>query len=346
MNNQNQKQKIPEEIQEQPVIPQEPKKPEKPKPKWLIPIIIMVGIIILGIGAWAGYNYWLKPTVPEEQISEEQQEEKDRKTEKYSETISLDEIFDKYINYKLGFSIKTPKEMSYYYGGCKWDGESYRPQAQMVPVKVFEDNNNDMVYISGEYYYELGGKTEESGRTLYSECNKVLNSADFYNQGPHWQGWKITIREVKNDEELEEFIKENYGQSCKLKQKVSSEQEGVYDAWIESFRSAEEGIEKECFINYAKVLKYYPDGNRVVSWPLGQAFSFYKEVGVEYDEEMVKSFRFIEPDETANWKIYRNDEYGFEVKYPGDDDYVVEDYGIDEIRFGNEIISIKHVVIT
>ena len=40
---------------------------KKPKPKWLLPVIVIVGIIVLGVGVWAGYNYWLKPGPPEEE---------------------------------------------------------------------------------------------------------------------------------------------------------------------------------------------------------------------------------------------------------------------------------------
>lgn len=44
------------------------------RPKWIIPAIIVAGIIILGAVVWVGYNYWLKPTISEEQPLEEQQE--------------------------------------------------------------------------------------------------------------------------------------------------------------------------------------------------------------------------------------------------------------------------------
>jgi hypothetical protein len=55
----------------------------------------------------------------------------------------------------------------------------------------------------------------------------------------------------------------------------------------------------ECLINYATVLKYYPDGDRVISWHLGQAFTFPGDVeySVVYDGEMVDSFRFLTGEE-------------------------------------------------
>ena len=34
--------------------------------------------------------------------------------------------------------------------------------------------------------------------------------------------------------------------------------------------------------------------------------------------QILSTFKFIEKDETANWKTYRNEEYGFKVKYPED----------------------------
>ncbi|PIV42931.1 MAG: hypothetical protein COS26_01450 [Candidatus Nealsonbacteria bacterium CG02_land_8_20_14_3_00_40_11] len=48
-------------------------------------------------------------------------------------------------------------------------------------------------------------------------------------------------------------------------------------------------------------------------------------LGFIYDQEcmdifnqMLSNFRFIEGGETANWEIYKNEEYGFEMKYPED----------------------------
>lgn len=41
----------------------------------------------------------------------------------------------------------------------------------------------------------------------------------------------------------------------------------------------------------------------------------------ELFNQMRSTFQFIEIDETANWKTYRNEEYGFEIKYPKDWSY-------------------------
>jgi hypothetical protein len=41
-----------------------------------------------------------------------------------SDTISLDETWNRYTNCQLGFSLKVPKTMVSYNGSCKWNGEN------------------------------------------------------------------------------------------------------------------------------------------------------------------------------------------------------------------------------
>jgi len=57
-------------IPETPITSEQPASPagrptKKAKPKWIVPAIIVAGIIILGVGGWFGYNYLLKPAIPE-----------------------------------------------------------------------------------------------------------------------------------------------------------------------------------------------------------------------------------------------------------------------------------------
>src|SRR3989344_1412950 len=50
----------------------------------------------------------------------------------------------------------------------------------------------------------------------------------------------------------------------------------------------------------------------------------YKTVLKEL-EKILNTFKFTNQDETADWKIYKNEKYGFEIKYPRD--YSVKEYG-------------------
>ena len=48
---------------------------KKPKPKWLFPLLLVVGIIFLGLGIWAGYNNWNKLKTLQQPIGGEQDNE-------------------------------------------------------------------------------------------------------------------------------------------------------------------------------------------------------------------------------------------------------------------------------
>ena len=88
-----------EQQQDQKIISEQTQKQliKKQRPRWIVPVIIIAGIIILGIGVWFEYNYWLKSAVPEEQSVEEQQEEVDEFTD-----------WKTYRNEKYGFELKYP----------------------------------------------------------------------------------------------------------------------------------------------------------------------------------------------------------------------------------------------
>ena len=219
-----------------------------------------------------------------------------------SETLSLDETWNQYTNYRMGFSIKVPKTMASLYGSCKWNEEnrdhSYRPELSYVPVSIFEDG--DRTYIAGEYYHELTGETKETSadggtRTFFSECQAITNNLGLLRDPEnHYQTkWEIVATEVHDDDELDSFIKSRYGSGCSLGEKVASGQDGVYDVRIQG--DGKDLSETLCPLNYATVVKYYPKGNKVIAWDLGQAPTFGADVSysVIHDQEMVERFRFL-----------------------------------------------------
>jgi len=71
------------------------------RPKWIVPVIVIAGIIILGVGAWAGYNYWLKPAVPEEQPAQEQEQPTEEEIDEFAD-------WQTYRNEEYGFEFKYP----------------------------------------------------------------------------------------------------------------------------------------------------------------------------------------------------------------------------------------------
>ena len=84
---------------------------------------------------------------------------------------------------------------------------------------------------------------------------------DYYNAK-----WTIVMQEIKDDAQLDAFIKARYGAGCSLDEKTPwALQENVFDVGIEGDDKPMETT--ECLINYATVLKYYPDGGKVISYP-------------------------------------------------------------------------------
>jgi len=216
-----------------------------------------------------------------------------------SEIMTLDETWSTYTNHQLGFSINFPVTMMHFLGACRWDeaGESYRPEYAYVPVRIFEDEN--MVYIAGEYFHELGGETRETSadggtRRRFAECESVDNSlALLQNPERFHQHWALEVQEVTGDEALDAFIKARYGAGCNLGEKVPSAQDGVYDVSV--LGDGKDLEQTECPLNFSTVVKYYPDGNKVIAWDTGQAYTFAADesFSVAYDQEMIDSFRFL-----------------------------------------------------
>lgn len=219
-----------------------------------------------------------------------------------TDVTTVDDTWSTYTSHENGFYINIPRTMMHMYGSCKWNEEngdhSYRPELAYVPVAIFEDG--DTVYISSDYYHVLSGETRETSadggtRLFFSDCQAVTNSLELLRdpENQYQQKWAIVTAQIRDDEELDAFIKDRYGPGCSLGEKTPSSQEGVYDISIQG-----DGLdlsESQCPINYRTVVKYYPAGERVVAWDTGQATTFAADASyaVTYDQEMIDSFRFL-----------------------------------------------------
>jgi len=278
---------------------------------------------------------------------------------KASEITDLDDTWNQFTDHRLGFSIEFPKEMVTFRGSCTWNEEesSFRPELAPVPVQIFEDT--DAVYIAAEQYYELAGERRDGGRAYYDECNLVTNSLELLQDPDGFKEpyWELVVKDIHSDAELDSFIKERYGAGCSAGEQVSSTQDGVYDVKIQG--DGKDLAESQCPMNYVTVVKYYPEGNKVVAWDRGQANSFVADVSyqVVYDQEMEDSFRFLTDgspetedeegpetaeqsnggaaeeagDETAaaaanydysDWLPYANETLGYSLMYPAQADII------------------------
>ena len=213
------------------------------------------------------------------------------------------EIWKDYNSAELDFSIKIPQMV------CGVNRCSFN-ETIWVPVKVFEDKENGIAYITQEYYYNNWdsklqnntGHCEKIIRTLDSlkEERKVIvqiNNKIQTNTNPFLTR-VIIIKDINNDAELNKFIKDTYGFGCFIEKKEPWKQEGIYEIKIKG-----EDWDKEidlgntsCPFNYTYKILYAPEKNKIMSVNLGQECGFGTDPNSEsykcYDEEMIDSFEF------------------------------------------------------
>ena len=267
---------------------------------------ILVGVILIFIisGGILGYFSNNKGA-----ISVSQKEDiKNEEIQKEKEIVPIiptpsEKKWKTYTNSKLGFSIKYP-EMVYGVYKCSPQKPFY------VPLKVFEDNENGIAYITEEYYYSDWDNELQNNN---GPCEKIINSLEYLksqretiidindkvslNYNPFLTKVFI-IKNIKNDSELNKFIKDNYGSGCFAQNKKPWKQNGVYEVEIESKDRNEETDlgTTTCPINYTYKILYAPEKNKLVSVNLGQECGFGTNYDSEnykcYDNEMINSFKF------------------------------------------------------
>ena len=211
-----------------------------------------------------------------------------------SSIVSLNNTWNLYTNYNLGFKIKVPKTMYHNRSSCEWIDNSYRPKGGIVPVSVFENDNN--VYISSQYFSYLSGANQINNVYTFSSCTRIFNSVENLNNSEYsalQNVWHFVARTVNNDFELENFIKEKYGSACRLGDKEPTNQAGVYNVRVLS--DGNDSSTSECFMNFIYFIKYHPENNIAISWDIGQSYSFFADdkFNNSYDQVMLESFEFI-----------------------------------------------------
>lgn len=210
------------------------------------------------------------------------------------------EKWETYSDSKLGFSIKYPT-MVYGLYDCAERKNIW------IPLKIINDKDNEITYITQEYSYKANWNSEQD--KFDGPCRKITYSLEYLqNEKKEFQkeqfylwwkpflGWAISTRNIKNESELDKFIKDNYGSECSVKSKTSWNQNGVYEINIQAENSKEEGINPNCPLNYAYKVLYSPEKNKVISIDLGQECTFGTNPNEKsykcYDENMINSFKF------------------------------------------------------
>lgn len=208
-----------------------------------------------------------------------------------------------YTNSLLGFSIKIPPEVPTLYRCRPADR-----QTADTPLKVYEDNQNGAVYISQEYYYDANWSQPE--QKFVGNCDKITYSLEFlkneeenkYTSGlaSHpFLGWKIIINNPQNDNEVDDFIKQNFGSTCTIISK-NLQENGYYQISITGRKNLKENgvaiMDETCYTNFSYKILYSPEEQKLMSVILGQECTFGTDPSAYpyqcYDDEMIKSFKF------------------------------------------------------
>ena len=268
-------------------------------------ILIIVILIFIASGIILSYSLNKKEPVSVSQ-KEDFEKEEIQKKENIAPIVSTppEEKWETYTNSELGFSIKYP-EMVYGIYRCS-------PKKPFwVPLKVFEDNENGIVYITEEYCYEE--KYDRELDKYIGPCEKIINSLESLksqretvmnvndkvslNCNPFLTKVFI-IKNIKNDAELNEFIKDNYGKGCFAGNKKLWKQSGVYEIKVkgEDWGPKTNLGNTTCPCNYTYKILYAPEKNKLMSVNLGQECQFGTDHNSEdykcYDYAMINSFQF------------------------------------------------------
>ncbi len=215
------------------------------------------------------------------------------------------EVWKTYTSAELGFSIKYP-EMVYGLYKCSNDKPFW------VPLKVFEDKENGIVYITQEYYYDDWNSETQINTGICEKITYYLgllqnewrenvswDDSYFLQAEKTYLGWGILVKNIKNETELNKFINDNYGSDCFISDKLSWKKSGIYEINIGG-KYNEEGINPKCPLHYAYKVLYAPKKNKLVSIKLGQECTFATITDPKrpswsykcYEEEMLDSFEF------------------------------------------------------
>lgn len=212
-----------------------------------------------------------------------------------STLIEKDANNNLYTNNKFGFSLIIPKTANQ--GSCQKIDDSYTlNSSQEIPLTFFE--NQDIIYIAGEYFHKLTGEQKipqgEGYLFKFSGCQKTSTTFELINQKDNYSisSFKIYTADIKNDSELEQFIKSKYGSGCKLGEKTQSKNTDIYD--IKILGDGKDLGETKCPINFMVKTKYNQTKGKLVIFELGQACNLIKDQKTYncYDNDIVDSLKF------------------------------------------------------
>lgn len=187
-----------------------------------------------------------------------------------------------YSNDRLGIAFKYPNFVSVYCDKFGLD-DYYRH----VPSQIF---------VEGEDLYVKSQLSYQSQDGICHESAQTADSLRTYEKDGNILPWHIIVRKIKNEGEINSFIKEKFGSSCSFDSKAPTEHSGIYDVRVKGDGRGYD--DTNCFFGAMReYFKYNSNNNFLYYWNTGQDCSVYYQGNYAYhcfDEEMVSSVKFID----------------------------------------------------
>lgn len=180
-----------------------------------------------------------------------------------------------YINEDYSFKITYPKSTGFFYS-CDPNDQS----AKQNPLKVFNDQDNNSIYISNENFTELKYYPNSNGEYEpdYKNCKIVDNNLNiikngFQNGRPAEEynanltkpiSLQIAFSKIENEKELNDLVHKIYP-TCYVKSKeLNKFMDGVYNVYLADINGVSDNPDGDCFTNSAYFFYYSPRNKSAV----------------------------------------------------------------------------------
>lgn len=198
-----------------------------------------------------------------------------------------------YQNNDLGITFNYPDQVI---PNMYWT--SYDAVGQVLRSNSVLAKNNILYIKSGEYSFD----SVEAEYQKYKEENGGNFGLD--------PSWRITIKDINNEQELSNFIKQYYGKACSY-HKVATAFPDTFDIILDGDGKSLDVT--ECPVNYDYYLKYSPINKKIVSWNTSQECQMGYGFEKCFDKQIAESFHFIKQ---TDLKICPFEVAGFKFSYP------------------------------
>jgi|GEM_PF-2991163 len=198
-----------------------------------------------------------------------------------------------YQNNDLGITFNYPDQAI---PGMYWT--SYDAVGQVIRPNIVLAKNNILYIKSGECSFDSVEAEYQKGKKEYGES---------FGLDP---AWRITIKDINNEQELSDFIKQYYGKACSY-HKVATIFPDTFDIILDGDGKSLDVT--ECPVNYDYYLKYSPINKKIASWNTSQECQIGYGFEKCFDKQIAESFHFIKQ---VDLKTCPQEVAGFKFSYP------------------------------